>query len=609
MNKKSNSQRGFILIAVMMVLSLLLTLAATYYTTTVLDLSATRDSKNSASAFFSAESGLNIRANTIKDLFLGFNRPTGVSPTETNPCVGTNIGSGDFRCINYTFNKKTVRSYVNEPVGNPQNITVPPGERYQNMAAQEYRYIAKSQAVNTAKNIVEADLELRFKSRQVPVFQFAYFFNKDLELLPQTTMNLSGPIHANGDIYFDSSSAVLTVNGQITSSKNLYRGRKDSNTCTANSVRVFNPTTATNLITSCSSRLIPTSTQIAAFNSMIQTNVEPVSVPDIGTLNPTSSSVYWAYADLRIVMTMTAADAFSAIQVRNVDNSVNATATTALNACVGVTGSANNRAVGYKPLYNPREALQIKLLDVDHRGLMDCLYANNWFGTSKRLDDSTEGGLVLYFTVIGPNSNSSGNAYGVRLRNAQTMGATATAAPLPRGITFATDQAIYVMGNFNVPTVISTVTRPKIPVSILSDSFNILSSSWNVNNCVGTSLTGCAYSSRVAGNTTINAALLSGTDTTGAEGTPGGTYGGGAHNFPRLMENWTGKTLTIRGSFVSLGVARHVDGLWQQFDPYYDVPTRNFDYDTSFNNPSNLPPLSMRFVYLRQELFVRDFLR
>lgn len=599
--------RGFVLITTMMLLSLLLVLAATCYTSTFLEISTVKDSKNSVSGFFAAESGLNVRADLVRGLFLGFNRPTGTSPSSASPCEGGNQGSGDFACQTFTFNKRSVRTYVVEPAGNPVTVTIPPGERYQNLAASEYRYIAKAESQDPRRGIVESDLELRFKSRQVPLFQFAFFYNKDLELLPQETMNINGPIHANGDVYFNSSSAILTVNGQITTSGRLYRGRKDSNTCDASSVRVYNPTTATTLISSCSSRVLPTASQLAEFNAMIQTQVQPVTVPEISVIDPTPTSAYWKYADLRVVMTMTAADAFSAIQVRNLDNSVNTSATTALTACSGVTGTSNNRAVGYKTVYNPREAGQIKLLDVDVTGVLNCLKSSNWFGTGKALNDTTEGGLVFYFSVIGNNSNSSGNFYGVRLRNASAITSTLSGALRPRGLTVATDQAMYLMGNYNV----TSASYPKIPASLVADSFNVLSSSWDGSNCSGTTLASCPFTSRVAGNTTLNAALLAGTDTTGIEGSggQGGTYGGGGHNFPRLMENWSGKTLTIRGSFVSLGKPRHVDGLWAQNSPYYNVPGRNFDYDTSFNDPNNLPPLSMRFVYLRQELFVRDFQR
>ena len=88
-----------------------------------------RYSRASTLGFYSAEAGLNLRADTIRNVFVGYNRPTGTSPSATNPCTAGNMGSGDFACSTYNFNSRDVKTYVNENPSNPQIITVPPGER------------------------------------------------------------------------------------------------------------------------------------------------------------------------------------------------------------------------------------------------------------------------------------------------------------------------------------------------------------------------------------------------------------------------------------------------------------------------------------------------
>jgi hypothetical protein len=50
-----------------------------------------------------------------------------------------------------------------------------------------------------------------------------------------------------------------------------------------------------------------------------------------------------------------------------------------------------------------------------------------------------------------------------------------------------------------------------------------------------------------------------------------------------------------------------VNGAWHYGSPQYTAPNRDWGYDTDFNSAENLPPLSPRFVYLKQELFVREF--
>lgn len=586
---------GFILISIMLLLSVFLTLYAAYALSSSLDTSTVRYSKDSTSGFYSAEAGLNVRADNIRTVFVGFNRPSGTSPTSTNPCIGGNQGSGDFICRNYAFNKRTVTSYIEEDPTNPLIITIPPGERYQNLSAQEYRYTAKSFSTNNLSE-KEADLELRFKSRLVPLFQFAAFYNKDLEILPGPAMTLSGPVHTNGDLWLYSNSATLDISGQVTTAGDLWRGRKDgsvSPNCNNQQVRIMNPTTLTALVPTCPSRHKVTSTEIAPFNGMIQTKVQALTVPGPEVFDPSPGAVYWDHADLRLVLKESAGDVASGVEVRTAADTADSGATTQLLNAATCPGTVGGKAFGLTQIWNYRENKQIDLLDVDLTAVMNCLKVTNWFGTGKRLDDATDGGLVFHLTVKGPNSTVV-NKYGVRIKNSAKIGSNIGGAPAVRGFTVVSDQAAYVQGSFN--------STNKIPAAVMADSLNLLSNAWSDAN----SHSGIA--SRVASNTTFNSAFLAGTDTTGnIEGAGGinGAYNGGLENYPRLHENWSGKTMTYRGSFVSLGNARRVSGTWGSQS--YNPPARDWNYDTSFNNAANLPPITPRFVYLRQELFVRDF--
>ena len=107
----------------------------------------------------------------------------------------------------------------------------------------------------------------------------------------------------------------------------------------------------------------------------------------------------------------------------------------------------------------------------------------------------------------------------------------------------------------------------------------------------------------------INVAFLSGVDTT----TPGGgstQYGGGLQNYPRMHEDWGGRTLNYLGSFVSLGTPRHVNGIWCcNGDSYdrYNPPTRNWSYDNRFELVQNLPPLTPKFTYVQQRMYTRFY--
>jgi hypothetical protein len=583
---------GFILVSVILFLGLFLAMFAAYYATTNLETATTRHSLDSATGFYAAEAGLNVRAEEIRQIFVGFNRPTGTSPTASDACSSTNHGTGDYACREMSLNSRTITSYLEEDAGNPLLITIPPGERYQNLSAQEYRYTAHSSTENV-KDEVSAELQLQFKSRLVPLFQFAAFYSKDLEILPGPVMTLAGPVHTNGDLYLYSNSATLTINGQVTAAGKIWRGRKDgsvSPSCNNNAVKIPDPGALRNLVTNCPSRHQVTAAEAQPFNGMVQYNVQAVTIPGPEVFDPDSGKVYWDHADLRLVLKMTAADNPNGIEVRNANDTNNSAATLALSAC---TGTVSGKATGTTSIFNYRENKTIQLLDVDLIALFNCLYNSNWFTTGKRLDESSDGGIVFHFTVKGPNSLAV-NKYGVRLKNAARLGSNVSGAPAIRGLTIVSDQALYVQGNYNSTT--------KKPAALMADSVNILSTNWSDAN------SNRAIANRIGADTTINTAFLSGTDTTGNhEGTSGqgGAYNGGLENYPRFHEDWSGKTLAYRGSFVSLGNCRRVSGTWATQS--YSPPNRDWNYDTSFNNAANLPPITPRFVYLRQELFVRDF--
>ena len=172
-----------------------------------------------------------------------------------------------------------------------------------------------------------------------------------------------------------------------------------------------------------------------------------------------------------------------------------------------------------------------------------------------------------------------------------------------KGLTIVSDQAVYTWGHFNRVN--------KKPAAIMCDTVNVLSTGWNdADDSLALSNAG-----RDGLGTTINAAFLAATDSTwNVEGNGGNSgtnanagYNGGLENFPRFHEDWTGNTLVYRGSFVSLNTPRHVNSAWNGTGGYYNPPVRDWNYDTSFNNAANLPPITPRFVYLRQEFFGREY--
>jgi hypothetical protein len=161
------------------------------------------------------------------------------------------------------------------------------------------------------------------------------------------------------------------------------------------------------------------------------------------------------------------------------------------------------------------------------------------------------------------------------------------------GLTIATARPLYVLGNYNAPdlAVGSTNTASTKPSSLVADAVTILSTSWTDTY----SDTPVSANARPAGDTTVNAAIISGIV---ASSSAGGTkhYSGGAENLLRFLEDWSAKgtapakTLTYNGSLVVMFPSRYATSYWSASGAYYNPPARKWAFDTNFLDPDKLPP-------------------
>ena len=257
--KPSHTPQGYILFLIISLSIALSGLLVAYAILAKVHSISVKSAANSNSGFYGAEGALNTRAELLRGLFINYLTPTGTAPTSLSACMDadtTNNGSGNFACQSQTFaasdsssNGITAYSYVvdstsYEPNGQPPRGTVPPGESFQNLNMLEYRYSINSvtQKANASSGEVTAMTNMAIKSRLVPMFQFAAFYLNDLEILPGADMNLSGPIHTNGNLYLGANT-LLSVDSQVTLSKNLYNSRKnDGSTYPNGRVRIKTPT-------------------------------------------------------------------------------------------------------------------------------------------------------------------------------------------------------------------------------------------------------------------------------------------------------------------------------------------------------------------------------
>lgn len=168
-------------------------------------------------------------------------------------------------------------------------------------------------------------------------------------------------------------------------------------------------------------------------------------------------------------------------------------------------------------------------------------------------------------------------ARGVTLTNgAELQGALTVASPSP----------VYVHGDYN--------TVDKKGAAVIGDAVNLLSNSWT-----GMKRPGMLPA---ATETTYNFAMVTGSyqTTPNAPGEPGsGRYNGGLENLPRFHENWTGVPCNISGSFVNLADSQFATGDWTYGGDRYTAPIRNWQYDPLFNSLDDLPPFTPMAVEAR----------
>lgn len=204
---------------------------------------------------------------------------------------------------------------------------------------------------------------------------------------------------------------------------------------------------------------------------------------------------------------------------------------------------------------------------------------------------SSKKSTYQYKTVSSYNYNSNytytstittdlGNG-AVRLINGKTLPSN--------GLTVATPNGLYVKGHYNCPVdadLGTTNTANVKPASLVADGLTLLSSSWSDGSSTS------AYTSRDAVSTTVNAAIVSGNVISqGATGTD--PMSGGAHNLPRLLEDWSSQVLTINGSLVCLYQSTKANGRFIHpgySGQYYVPPTRNWSFDRNYLDPNKLPP-------------------
>ena len=183
-------ERGFALVAVLGVMTLLMGLGAALHSGTIAETVLRGGHRRATDGFYAAESGINRGMAEYKNIFLSYNVPSG----------------GDFDPRTFTLNSRNVMYQLSAVAGYPKNFILPSGAQFAGLNSIQYSYTATSTSSMTVGD-VEAAIGSQFNVDYIPLFQFLAFYQNDLEILPGPTMNLTGPVHTNGTLYLNSNTS------------------------------------------------------------------------------------------------------------------------------------------------------------------------------------------------------------------------------------------------------------------------------------------------------------------------------------------------------------------------------------------------------------------
>lgn len=412
--------------------------------------------------------------------------------------------------------------------------------------ASTYRIVSNARENNMRFDVPGA-VQQEVQLAQIPIFQFAIFYNGDMELNGASTLYVRGRVHGNSNFYLGSGSSQyfyedVTVSGAI-----VYGSRYGWST--NGGTQYFYDTKETNR--SALTLPIGTNNTAAAVREVLQV---PPSSEDIDSAM--GRERYYNKAELLVLVS-------------------NSTVT------VGVK-QPSSTAITYIPWLATTNFLSTNVSFTDQREAskvirttqIDVGQFSTWAATNLEVISVLGTGKKPNLIYVGDfRSESSTKLNGVRVVNAQTLP--------ERGLTVATPNPLYTKGHFNQPNssyLGTTNTSNTKPASLVSDAYTLLSGAFS------DSASAASYTTRVAENTTVVAALVTGNVPSGS------VYSGGVNNLPRLLEAWSGRTYTLNGSLVCLYSSAKATNEFKSPGVYYNAPTRNINFDQNLTDSEKLPP-------------------
>jgi len=521
MNKYVSDQSGIATLIALLLVAMLTLIGLAAISNSDDDIKIAGNELQEMRAFYAAESGLELAAAHLTNHYDSVNSPPSVLPA----------GTEDLNDCRLYF---TVQD-----VGPSQIKRLTTGSLAGlHSMTKEFKVssVGESQIENARVLLTQ-----KYEVSLVPIFQFAVFYENDLEIAPGPHMTLGGRVHSNSGMFLQSGDG-LDIDGFVTAAGSIYHGRKGPGGASDADVSIKDAygdyqsmkdglgwldASESNWYDSSTARWLGRVQDAAHGQQKLQLPLSGASHDPHLLIEraATSKDSYENKATLKIV------DGKAMAKVGGVWTDV-----TASLSAGGVLSHSDNL------FYDGREATSVDATRLDVQKLYDSPYAPS--------------NGVIYF------ADNTSDYPALRLENGNE---------LDQGLTVASQNPVYTLGDFN--------SVNKKPAALIADAVTFLSSSWDDTKGA------LATSDRIPVATTVNAAFLTGnTETTDID------YNGGLENLPRFLEDWSGVKFTLRGSMVNLWNSRQAVSKWG--GGYYSPPIRDWSYDVDFDDPSNLPPES-----------------
>lgn len=486
----------------------------------------------------------------------------------------------------------------------------PPPATGQDDATRSYYYLARADISLPARGgNVNTSVRRVFKKEVISPWNWAIFYVDPLEIHPGPAFTVTGWVHSNSTLYTAHSS--LTFASKVTYANDWMIGFAPGDG-SHNSDIPAPPNYPANLPPALdishqpfgldSSRIF-SNTNASDNDNSYHELIEPT---DTNYADPLVGQRYWDQAGVKVVIDSSGNLKFyneifdsnhnpQQISNSSSNGSYDKTLYQAISGAIS-TGTT---------IQDNREGASVRLVTLDVSKVYTAINAL----TLPAVGNGQSNGGRSFNQIIYIVDQTAGSTGGTPKRGVKVI----NGAKIPnQGLTIVSGNPVYLQGDYNTggangssasgsggppsnnasdPTKPTVTGYTRQPCMVGGDAVYVLSNGWNDSNSAA------SLSTRNATNTTVNTAIMS-----GIVPSANGNYSGGAENFPRFLEDWSGDKLTYYGSMVELYKSKQATGYWGKAN-VYNPPSRLWYFDTNFR--LNGPPGSlMIYNYINQRWFV-----